>query len=266
MQFDKDSGRWSVLGNASEVQRSDERTRIIKVLTDAPDGLSVTEIMAGAELRNRNAADILLFKLAEAGVIERLKRGLYGLPGTLQRIKENVRATVKKGKKERSDQNPPDAQEDSNLSANLSAGKEGKDWEGNLSDLSAADFSGKIDKPRDPQEISAPSFHLSDLSTPTDDNGISAPLAACEHCKESGGKLRRIYWNSPAGYCWVHERCHEQWLLDDAPIAANGYAISATPEDRHEPEPGQIFARVTIREIVPVPLGPPGDDLRDFKP
>ena len=32
-------------------------------------------------------------------------------------------------------------------------------------------------------------------------------------------------------------------------IVANGYAISATPEDRHEPEPGQLFARVTIREI-----------------
>src|SRR5262249_39030391 len=45
MQFDKESGRWSVLGNASELQRSDERTRIIKVLTAAPDGLSVSEIM-----------------------------------------------------------------------------------------------------------------------------------------------------------------------------------------------------------------------------
>jgi hypothetical protein len=243
MQFDKDTGRWSVLGNASEVQRSDERTRIIKVLTAAPDGLSVTEIMAGAELRNRNAADILLFKLAEAGVIERVKRGLYGLPGTLERIKENVRATVKKGKKERSGQNPSDAQEGSNLSANVSDGKEGKDCEesnlSNLSDLSEADFNGKIDKPRDTQEISAPSFHLSDLSTPADADSISAPLAACEHCQESGGNGR---------------------------IVANGFAISMNPEDRHEPEPGPVFARVWVKEIVDVPLGPPGDDMRDFKP
>jgi hypothetical protein len=44
----------------------------------------------------------------------------------------------------------------------------------------------------------------------------------------------------------------------------NGYAVSATPEDRREPEPGQIFARVTIREIRPPALGPLGDSLDDF--
>jgi hypothetical protein len=31
-------------------------------------------------------------------------------------------------------------------------------------------------------------------------------------------------------------------------IAANCFAISSTPEDRREPEPSQLFARVTIRE------------------
>jgi Family of unknown function (DUF5906) len=47
-------------------------------------------------------------------------------------------------------------------------------------------------------------------------------------------------------------------------LTGNGYAISSNPEDRHEPEPGQIFARVTIREIRPPALGPAGDDLNDF--
>jgi putative DNA primase/helicase len=48
-------------------------------------------------------------------------------------------------------------------------------------------------------------------------------------------------------------------------IVANGYAISHSPEDRREPEPGQLFARVWIKQGRPVPLGPPGDySLDDF--
>jgi hypothetical protein len=47
-------------------------------------------------------------------------------------------------------------------------------------------------------------------------------------------------------------------------MAANGFAISATPEDRKPPEPGQLTARVWIKEIRPPALGPPGDDLNDF--
>ena len=49
-------------------------------------------------------------------------------------------------------------------------------------------------------------------------------------------------------------------------IVANGYAISATPEDRREPEPGQIFCRVWLKETRPPALGPPGDSLDDFAP
>jgi len=130
MQFN--NGRWSVLGLAPEIQRSDERARIIKVLTDAPEGLSVSEIMAGTDLRTRNAADILLIKLAQSGDIERIKRGLYGLPGTTAKIKARVAAEAKegrkigKGKKERSQPNDLENQQDVNLSANLSAGKSGK--------------------------------------------------------------------------------------------------------------------------------------------
>jgi len=51
-----------------------------------------------------------------------------------------------------------------------------------------------------------------------------------------------------------------------AVMAANGHAISTTPEDRCEPEPGQVLARIWVKEIVPVPLGPPGDDLADMAP
>jgi hypothetical protein len=47
-------------------------------------------------------------------------------------------------------------------------------------------------------------------------------------------------------------------------MAANGFAISRSPEDRKPPAPGQITCRVWIKEVRPPALGPPGDDLNDF--
>jgi len=172
MQFS--NGRWSVLGSAPEIQRSSERTQIIKILTDAADGLSVTEIMAGAGLSNRNATDILLFKLAEAGDIERVKRGVYGLPGTTAKIRAKVAEAArgrKNGKIERSEQNELENQGDTNLSANLSNGKD-----------------GKIANALNEQGKGGQSFHLSDLSGPQPDVSLDIPAELrrneppCDRC------------------------------------------------------------------------------------
>ena len=64
------------------------------------DGLAIAEIMVAAELRNRNAVDILLFRMSKAGKIERVKRGVYGLPGTVARLAAKNMGKI--GKKERS--------------------------------------------------------------------------------------------------------------------------------------------------------------------
>jgi hypothetical protein len=60
----------------------------------------------------------------------------------------------------------------------------------------------------------------------------------------------------------------EAQLVDGKPpgqIAANGYAISATPEDRKPLEPGQLAARVWIKEIRhPAIKSGPDDSLDDF--
>jgi hypothetical protein len=47
-------------------------------------------------------------------------------------------------------------------------------------------------------------------------------------------------------------------------MAVNGFAISHCPEDRKPLEPGQLTARIWVKEIRPPALGPPGDDLNDF--
>jgi hypothetical protein len=100
IEFSKESCRWSILGPAAEVHVSDERGRVLAALADAPEGLAVGEIMVEAQLRNRNSTDILLSKMAKAGEIERLKRGVYGQPGTFAKLAAmNI---GKNGKKERS--------------------------------------------------------------------------------------------------------------------------------------------------------------------
>jgi hypothetical protein len=85
MRFDKGTCKWTVLGAAAEVHRSDERARVLALLQNTPlqntpDGFRVGAIIDGAQLRNRNAAYILLSKMTEDGEIERRSRGIYGLP------------------------------------------------------------------------------------------------------------------------------------------------------------------------------------------
>jgi hypothetical protein len=79
MQFDKDTCRWVVLGAAADVQRSNERGRIIAALKSASQPLSPKEILIEAEMRNLNATNILLHKMAGDGAIVRVVRGRYAL-------------------------------------------------------------------------------------------------------------------------------------------------------------------------------------------
>jgi hypothetical protein len=83
VRFDRESCRWTILGEAAEVQRSGERARVIEALRAATsDGLSVAEIMAVAEICTRAAADALLYRMSKAGEISRWGRGRYVLPAT----------------------------------------------------------------------------------------------------------------------------------------------------------------------------------------
>jgi hypothetical protein len=80
LQFNKETCRWTILGAASEVRRSNERSRVMEALTGAPGGLNVREILHLAEFSSRGAVDVLLSKMVKAGEIERSGRGSYRLP------------------------------------------------------------------------------------------------------------------------------------------------------------------------------------------
>jgi hypothetical protein len=81
----------------------------------AGEPLTVNDIMRAAGIRNRNAADLMLGKMAAAGELERAGRGRYALPG------------CKIGKKEENEGQPSDiTAERANLTnlTDLSAGGE----------------------------------------------------------------------------------------------------------------------------------------------
>ncbi len=76
MQFDKTSGRWSVLGDASEMRRSEERTNILKVLReeDAPMG---PRDIAKATALPEDSVRHLCRKMVQAGDLEKKGYGKY---------------------------------------------------------------------------------------------------------------------------------------------------------------------------------------------
>jgi hypothetical protein len=79
VQFNKANCKWTMLGPAAEVHRSNERSRVLETLAEAGRPLPIKEIQTRADLPSRNATDTLLFRMVEAGEIRRVAKGVYGL-------------------------------------------------------------------------------------------------------------------------------------------------------------------------------------------
>lgn len=93
--FNRETCRWTLLGEAEIVHSSGERAAIVEALSLAESGqMQVLEIMAATGRRDRNAIDQLLYKMHRKGELVRAMRGVYGLP------------PGKIGKKERSEGDP----------------------------------------------------------------------------------------------------------------------------------------------------------------
>jgi RecA-family ATPase len=78
--FDKQSCRWSILGEANEVHRSNERNCILAALRlSGADELAPQEIAATVGMTDTNVRK-LLGKMVEDGELEKRGRGKYRLP------------------------------------------------------------------------------------------------------------------------------------------------------------------------------------------
>jgi hypothetical protein len=95
IQFERTTCRWTILGAASEVTVSRERTAVLAALAEADgEGLSVSEIMAHTGRTSRGAMDVLLFEMRKDGLIDRPKRGVYALPQDQTKIAKKERNWV----------------------------------------------------------------------------------------------------------------------------------------------------------------------------
>lgn len=82
LTFDKETGTWSVLGEAWLVADTAERREIQQVLGRAADPMSPTEIGERIGKTRANVAKMLV-KMAEDGQVQRLSRGRYVLVTTV---------------------------------------------------------------------------------------------------------------------------------------------------------------------------------------
>ncbi len=76
VEFNKGDCRWFVMGQASEVRRSDERTQIINALKEAAQPMSPREVTDLTGLSYDNVRQ-LLTRMSAAGEITRVGRGQY---------------------------------------------------------------------------------------------------------------------------------------------------------------------------------------------
>ena len=80
-EFDRSSCRWRLMGDAAEVFRSKERQAILSALKEAARSMSVPEIMAATERRDRKATETLIYKMAKDGEVVRTRaRGRWRHP------------------------------------------------------------------------------------------------------------------------------------------------------------------------------------------
>jgi hypothetical protein len=72
LSFDKTTGQWALLGAAAEVRRSDERAIILRVLRDAGEPMTPTEIAPEARMRAINVRQ-LLGSMVRAGEVKKVR-------------------------------------------------------------------------------------------------------------------------------------------------------------------------------------------------
>jgi hypothetical protein len=79
LSFDKTTGRWSILGDAQEVRRSESRASILDVLKAAPEPMTPADIAIMTGL-DRNTVDAQLHRMMRSGEVLSRTRGRYSHP------------------------------------------------------------------------------------------------------------------------------------------------------------------------------------------
>jgi AAA domain len=76
IEFDKQTCRWRLLGDAAEVHVSLQRAKLIAALKEAGLAMTIPALMEATGMK-RNSLDVLLGRMAKEGKIQRVGKGLY---------------------------------------------------------------------------------------------------------------------------------------------------------------------------------------------
>jgi hypothetical protein len=93
IQFDRGSCQWHLLGEASDVRRSEERSKILSVLIDADEPLPPAEISRRTGMEPNNV-DQLLLKMTRTREVTRIGRGKYGPPDSPDKNDKEIRSDL----------------------------------------------------------------------------------------------------------------------------------------------------------------------------
>jgi hypothetical protein len=76
IEFDKQTCRWRLLGDAAEIHVSSQRAKIIAALKEANLVMKIPALMEATGMK-RNPLEVLLGRMAKEGEIQRIGKGLY---------------------------------------------------------------------------------------------------------------------------------------------------------------------------------------------
>ena len=82
MSFDRTTGQWSVLGEAAEVRRTDERTILLNALREQGQPMSPAELVSATGMKSASVRQLVL-KLVRTGDAEKVAYGQYVASGHL---------------------------------------------------------------------------------------------------------------------------------------------------------------------------------------
>ncbi len=207
IQFDRETCRWQILGEAAEFNRSAERTRVLNALKDAHAGLSVSEIKAAADIQSREATDKLLQRMAVDGQAIRLARGRYGHPDIghstvpLSEVVSDDKPQQNRGEvitSDTSDTTFKVARPDIPLSEVSESQKRGQ-----ANDCTYINGAATSDTTSDASDA---------LSETQEDRApVLEPPGTCLQCGGTDGKTQHMGPRSSSKPIWLHRECVRFW-------------------------------------------------------
>ncbi len=102
LEFDRDTGRWSILGEAGEIAKTHERRAITELLGRAVEPMSPSEI-ADALGKTRSNVSHLLARLMQETLVQKHAKGRYSLVTPIHSVHSVHSVSVESEQCERSD-------------------------------------------------------------------------------------------------------------------------------------------------------------------